>query len=68
MNYFPSHYLSAPAFSWDTMLNMTKVELELFRDPDLSIFFEKGTRRGASYISNRCNKANNRYRISFNKH
>ena len=24
----PSHYLRTPAFSWDTMLNMTKVELE----------------------------------------
>ena len=28
----PSHYLSAPALSWDEMLNMTKVELELIPD------------------------------------
>ena len=26
-----SHYLSAPALSWDAMLNMTKVELDLSR-------------------------------------
>ena len=23
----PSHYLSAPALSWDAMLNMTKIKL-----------------------------------------
>ena len=28
----PSHYLSAPALSWDAMLNITKVELELILD------------------------------------
>ena len=31
----PSHYLSALALSWDAMLNMTKVELELIPDPDM---------------------------------
>ena len=36
-----SHYLSAPALSWDAMLNMTKVELELITYPDMYIFFEK---------------------------
>ena len=29
------HYLSVPAFSWDAMLNMTKVELEFIPDPDI---------------------------------
>ena len=57
----PSHYLSAPALSWDAMLNMTKVELELIPDPNMYIFFEKGTRGGVSYISNRYSKANNKY-------
>ena len=37
----PSHYLRAPALSWDAMLNMTKVKLELITDPDRYIFFEK---------------------------
>ena len=49
----PSHYLSTPAISWDVMLSMTKVELELIPDPDMYIFFEKGTRGGVSDISNR---------------
>ena len=26
----PSHYLSAPALSWDAMSNMTKAELEFY--------------------------------------
>ena len=37
----PSHYLSTPALSWNVMLNITKVELELIPDPDMYIFFEK---------------------------
>ena len=38
----PNHCLSAPALSWDAMLNI-KVELKLIPDPDMYIFFEKGT-------------------------
>ena len=38
----PSHYLSAPALSWNGMLDMTKVELELIPDPDIYLFIEKG--------------------------
>ena len=61
----PSHYLSAPGLSWDAILNMTKVELELIPDPDMYIFFEKGARGGVSYISNRYSKANNNYFKSY---
>ena len=31
----PSHYLSAPGLSWDAMLKMTKIELELILDPGM---------------------------------
>ena len=48
----PSHYLSSSGLSWGAMLKMTKIDLELIPDPDLYIFFEKGTRSGISYISN----------------
>ena len=61
----PSHYLSATALSWDAMLNMTKVELELFSDADSYVFSEKGTRGGISYNSNRQCKANNKYLKSY---
>ena len=57
----PSHYLSTPGLSWDAMLKMTKIELEFISDPDMHIFFEKGTRGGISYISSRYSKANNKY-------
>ena len=61
----PSHYLSAPALSWDALPNMTKVELELIPDPDIYILFKKGTRGGTSYISNRYSKAKNKYLKSY---
>ena len=48
----PSHYLSAPGLIWNSMLKMVKIELELIPDPDMYLFFEKGTRGGISYISN----------------
>ena len=62
---WPSYYLSAPALSWDVILNMTKVEIELIQDSDMFIFFEEGMRGGASYIfnrySNNIDKDNNKY-------
>ena len=57
----PSHYMSAPALSWDAMLNIKKIKLELISDPDMYIFFEIGIRGGVSYISNRYSQANNKY-------
>ena len=50
----PSHYLSAPGLSWDAMLKMTKIA----PDPGMYILFEKYTRGGISYISNRFSKVN----------
>ena len=56
-----SHFSSAPALSWDGMLNIAKVKLELIPDPGIYIFFEKGQRAGVSHISNRYSKAKNKY-------
>ena len=61
----PSQYLSAPAWSWDAMLNMTKIKLELISDPDMYTFFEKGRRGRVSHISNRYSKVNNKYLKSY---
>ena len=47
------------------MPNMTKVELELIQDPEIYILFQKGTKGGVSYISNRYIKANNKYLKSY---
>ena len=36
----PSHYLSAKALSWDSMLSMTKVGLDLISEVEMCLFFE----------------------------
>ena len=61
----PSHYLSGPGLTWDAMLKMTKIKLELISDPDRYIFFEKGTRGGIPYISGGYSKPNNKYLKSY---
>ena len=53
--------MSTPGLRWDAMLKITKFEIEPIPDPDMYIFFEKGTRVGIFYISNRYSKANNEY-------
>ena len=61
----PSNYLSAPSLSWDAMLKMTKIKLELIPDTSMFIFFERGTTGGISYNSDRYSKANNKYSKSY---
>ena len=46
----PSHYLSAPGLSWETMLKVTKIKLELIPDPDMYIFWEKYKRWNFLYF------------------
>ena len=55
-----SHYLISLGLSWDEMLKMTKIELELIPDPDMYICFEKGSRGGTSYVSKKYSKAKNK--------
>ena len=45
------HYFSSPGLSWDAMLKMTGIELELISDIDLHLFIEKGMRGGISYLA-----------------
>ena len=47
------------------MLKMTKIELEPIPDPDIYIFFEKGTGGDISCTTNRYSKANNKYLKSY---
>ena len=47
--------LNTPAFSYDVILNLTKIELEFIPDPNIYILLEKG----------RYSKANNKYLKSY---
>ena len=53
----PFHYFSGPGFSWNAMLKMTGIELELISDNDMRLFIEKGLRGGISYIAKIHSKA-----------
>ena len=44
---------------------ITKIKLELISGLDMYIFFEKGTKGGASHISNNYRKAKNKYLKSY---
>jgi len=57
----PAWYYSSPGLSWDAMLKMTEVELELLSDYDMLFIIKKGISGGISMISNRYGKENNKY-------
>ena len=63
----PCHYFTSPGLSWDAMLKMTKITLDLISDVDMYQFVEKGMRGGVSYIANRFGKANNKYMKDFDE-
>ena len=57
----PAHYVSLPSSSWDAMLKMTGVRLDLLSNVDMLNFIEKGMRGGISTITHRYALANNKY-------
>ena len=63
----PCHYFTSPGLSWDAMLKMTNIKLELMTDIDMFQFIEKGMRGGISYIANRYGKANNKYMSKYDE-
>ena len=63
----PCHYFTSPGLSWDAMLKMTDIKLELMVDIDMLQFIEKGMRGGISYIANRYGKAHNKYMKNYDE-
>ena len=59
------HYFSSPGLSYDGMLKMIGIELELISDIDMHLFIEKGMNGGICYIAKRYSKANNKYLKSY---
>ena len=57
----PAWYYTSPSLSWDAMLKLTKVKLELLTDINMLLMFEQGVRGGVSQISTRYAEANNPY-------
>ena len=62
----PCHYVSSLGLSWDAMLKMTGINLELITDIDKQLFIEKGMRGGISIITHRYAHANNPYMKFYN--
>ena len=48
----PCQYFTSPGLSWDAMLKMTNIKLELMTNVDMFQFIEKGMRGRVSYIAN----------------
>ena len=55
----PAYYVSAPQLSWDAMLKITGVSLELVSDPAMFQMIDSGIRGGVSMITTRYALANN---------
>ncbi len=55
----PAYYVSTPQLSWDAMLKITEISLELISDPAMFHMIDSGIRSGVCMITNRYAHANN---------
>ena len=44
----PCHYFSSSGLSWEAMIKITGIELELISDIEMHLFIETGMREGTS--------------------
>ena len=57
----PRHSYTLPGFSWQSMLKMTKIELELISDPDMYLFLMDTIRGGIAVCNKKHVIADNKY-------
>ena len=57
----PRHSYTLPGFSWQAMLKMTKIELELITDPDMYLFLMDTIKGGISVCNKKHVIADNKY-------
>ena len=62
----PCHYHTAPGLAWDACLKETNQKLQLLKDYDMLMMFERGIRGGITHISKRYAEANNKYMKDYN--
>ena len=57
----PAHFYTAPGLAWKAWLKKTGVNLELLKDPDMLLMFERGIRGGITQSVHKWAIANNPY-------
>ena len=66
-NLDPRHSYTLPGFSWQAMLKMTKIELQLISDSDMYLFLMDTIRGGICVVNKKLVKADNIYTRKVNK-
>lgn len=62
----PAHFYTFPGYSWEIMLKLTRVKLELLTDVDQYMFIESGIRGGFSGVSLKYAESNNIFMKNYN--
>ena len=57
----PAHFYTAPGLAWKACLKFTRVKLELLKDMDMLLMFERGIRGGITQSVHRHTVVNNKY-------
>ena len=63
----PCHYYTAPGLAWDVCLKETNQNLELLKDYDMLMMFDREIRGGITHTSKRYAEANNKYMKDYNQ-